>query len=535
LIEVLKDLAEKGLEFTAVHKLLHVVSKFIFLISFILLIQLVTTPLRFLGIPTSIPLATPSNIYSSSFTALILLLISLGLSWYRKASFSCTLFEYLSSTNIADLSQYLPCEKGFDLFTAKEVTVRSVVRVFYNKIAEALYREKSWRILIRMVKIKPIVILFIMIFVENLILLLATYVALNVLPLGFDELIWLPLPNLNPLFKVVLEAMMLLASAFILEYLNISTVIPSTSKEGEDTTEESEKEVITAPLYITLCIILLEVGQPIRMALSWKDKAVFTLTLLLISSPWDPLISTWKSKDIASPKPMKAAFIFIPSPNTLIEKNYDISKVFVDVCGKAFKELGVVQTGKPCIAVLHKYDKDIVLKQEIVEITRVALESLRVSFTQLLSDWIVEFVDFSKLRNVIKKDKDCVEVIKKLFAEYSITSSNIEEPSSEGLQKLLKLYCDKELLENLGELAQNFALIIPAITITRSYHKSDLGIRLRAPISILIPQPIYIAIPVIIALNPWAEPKKMSEFRKLLERNVSNCMRSSQHKQDAHS
>jgi hypothetical protein len=165
LIEVLKDLTEKGLEFTAVHKLLHVVSKFIFLISFILLIQLVTTPLRFLGIPTSISLATPSNIYSSSFTALLLLLISLGLSWYRKTSLSRTLFECLSSTNIADLSEYLPCEKGFDLFTAKEATVRSVVRVFYNKIAGALYREKSWRILIRMVKIKPIVILFIMIFV----------------------------------------------------------------------------------------------------------------------------------------------------------------------------------------------------------------------------------------------------------------------------------------------------------------------------------------------------------------------------------
>ena len=118
---------------------------------------------------------------------------------------------------------------------------------------------------------------------------------------------------------------------------------------------------------------------------------------------------------------------------------------------------------------------------------------------------------------MIKKDKDYVEVIKKLFAEYSITTSNIEETSSEGLQKLLKLYCNKELLENLGELAQNFTLIIPAIAITRSYHKSDLGIRLRAPISILIPQPIYIAIPVIIALNPWAEPKKMSGFRKLLE------------------
>ena len=232
LIDVLKDLTEKGLEFTAVHKLLHAVSKFIFLVSFILFIQLIATLLRFLGISISISLATPSNIYSSSFTALVLLLISIGLSWYRKASFSRTLFEYLSSTNIADLSQYLPCEKGFDLFTAKEVTVRSAARVFYNKIAEALYREKPWRILIRIVKIKPVAILFAMIFAENMILLLATYVVLNAFPIGFNELIWLPLPNPNPLLKDTLETLMLLASSFVLEYLNISTVIPSTSKES---------------------------------------------------------------------------------------------------------------------------------------------------------------------------------------------------------------------------------------------------------------------------------------------------------------
>jgi len=73
------------------------------------------------------------------------------------------------------------------------------------------------------------------------------------------------------------------------------------------------------------------------------------------------------------------------------------------------------------------------------------------------------------------------------------------------------------MFENLGELTQNFALIIPAIAITRSHHKSGLGIRLRTPIHITTPQPIYIAIPVIIALNPWAEPKKMRGFRKLLE------------------
>jgi uncharacterized repeat protein (TIGR04076 family) len=525
LIEVFKDLTEKGLEFTTVHKLLHMVSKFIFLISFILLIQSAIALLRFLGISISITLATPSNIYSSSFTALILLLISIGLSWHRKASFSRTLFEYLTSTNIDDFRRYLPCKKGFDLFTVKEVTVRSAVRVFYNKIAEALYREKPWRILVRMVKIKPIVALFIMIFVENLILLLATYVALNVLPIGFDELIWLPLPNLNPLFKVVLEALIFLASAFILEYLNISTVIPGTPKEGEDKTKESEKEIITAPLYITLYVILLKMGQPIRIALSWKEKAIFTLILLLISSPWDPLIPTWESKDITSPKPIKVAFIFIPSPNTLTENNKNdvISNVFQEVCGKAFEKLGIVRTGRPCIAVLHIDKKgnkgDNILKQEIVEATRVALESLRASFTQLLGDWIVEFVDFSKLRNVIKKDKDYAEVIKKLFTEYSITL-NAKETSSEGLQKLLRLYCDKEMLENLGELAQNFTLIIPVIAIARSHYHSDLGIILRAPIRILIPQPIYIAIPVLIALNPWTEPEKMSRFRELLEGKV---------------
>jgi len=109
-------------------------------------------------------------------------------------------------------------------------------------------------------------------------------------------------------------------------------------------------------------------------------------------------------------------------------------------------------------------------------------------------------------------------VIKKLFTDYSIISPNIKETSSEDLQKLLRLYCDKEMLENLGKLAQNFALIIPAIAIARSHHQSDLGIILRAPIRITTPQPIYIAIPVLIALNPWAEPEKMGRFRELLEK-----------------
>ena len=504
LINIFKEVFEQGLEVTRVHKLLNMASKFIFLLSLILLVGAF---FRFLSISLSLSSALPSNTYSLSFLALILFLLSIGLDYYKKVSFSRILFANLLSTNIIDLGQYLPCEKGVDLFTAKDVVVETVTQVFYNKVVEVLYREKPWRILVRIIRIKLAVILSVMTFIENLILILATYIALKALHTSIEELVWLPLVNPNPLLK----AMVLLALAFALEYLNISTIIPNTSRGG------AKEKILTAPLYTVLCVILLEIGQPIRIALSRRAKAIFTLILLLVSSPWTPLLPTQKSEDITSPRPMKVAFIFIPSPNILIEKNDNISNVFVDVCGKTFKKLGVIQTGKPCIAVLRKNEENTMLKQEIVEATRVVLESLRASLTQLLGDWVIEFIDISKLRNVIKKDKDYVEVIKKLFAEYSVTSSNIEETSSEGLQKLLKLYCDKKLLENLGELTQNFALIIPAIAITRSHHKSDLGIRLGAPISILIPQPIYIAIPVIIALNPWAEPEKMSRFRELLE------------------
>jgi len=430
IIEVFKDVMERGLEFSSVHKLLHMASKFIFLLF---LIQLVAVFSRFLGISLSLSSALPSNTYSLSFLALVLVLLSIGLDYYKKVAFSRILFESLSSTNIIDLGQHLPCEEGVDLFTAKYVVAGTATRVFYNKVVEVLYREKPWRILIRIIKIEPVVILFVMIFIENLILLLATYIALKALHISVDELVWLPLANLNPLLKAMLKAVMLLILAFALKYLNISTIIPSTSRRS------AEEKILTAPLYIALYVTLLEIGQPIRIALSRKAKAIFTLILFLVSSPWEPLLPTRKNEDITSPRPMKAAFIFIPSPSMLIEKNYDISNVFAEVCGKAFEKLGVVQTGRPCVATLRKSEGDTMLKQEIVEATRVALESLRASLTQLLGDWVIEFIDISKLRNVIKKDKDYVEVIKKLFAEYSITLSNIEETSSEGLQKLLKL------------------------------------------------------------------------------------------------
>ena len=95
------------------------------------------------------------------------------------------------------------------------------------------------------------------------------------------------------------------------------------------------------------------------------------------------------------------------------------------------------------------------------------------------------------------------------------------------------LYKKEKFIDVLGPLAKEFPLIIPEVYIIRE--EIPISISLQRGATYTVNQSIYIAIPVLIALNPWAEPEKMSEFRKLLERNVSNCMRSSQHKQDAHS
>jgi hypothetical protein len=84
IIEVFKDVMERGLEFSSVHKLLHMASKFIFLLF---LIQLVAVFSRFLGISLSLSSALPSNTYSLSFLALVLVLLSIGLNYYKKVAF----------------------------------------------------------------------------------------------------------------------------------------------------------------------------------------------------------------------------------------------------------------------------------------------------------------------------------------------------------------------------------------------------------------------------------------------------------------
>ena len=77
------------------------------------------------------------------------------------------------------------------------------------------------------------------------------------------------------------------------------------------------------------------------------------------------------------------------------------------------------------------------------------------------------------------------------------------------------LYKKEKFIDVLGPLAKESPLIIPEVYIIRE--EIPISISLQRGATYSANQTIYIAIPVLMALNPWAEPEKMSGFRELLE------------------
>ena len=108
------------------------------------------------------------------------------------------------------------------------------------------------------------------------------------------------------------------------------------------------------------------------------------------------------------------------------------------------------------------------------------------------------------------------ETLKELFTYYSIVESQTVVPDiGQAIQRSTLLYKNMKLIDKLGLLAEEFPLIIPGIYITRE--EIPISVSLQQGATYAVNQSIYIAIPVIIASNLWAEPEKINEFRKLLE------------------
>jgi hypothetical protein len=154
------------------------------------------------------------------------------------------------------------------------------------------------------------------------------------------------------------------------------------------------------------------------------------------------------------------------------------------------------------------------IRNTIWSSTYETLNRIRTDIENMLRKYgysIIEFVDISKLARIIDG-----KTLKELFTYYSIVESPTVVPDiGQAIQRSALLYKNEKLIDKLGTLAKEFPLIIPEIYITRG--EIPISVSLQQGTSYSANQSIYIAIPVIIALNPWAEPEKISRFRELLE------------------
>jgi len=97
-----------------------------------------------------------------------------------------------------------------------------------------------------------------------------------------------------------------------------------------------------------------------------------------------------------------------------------------------------------------------------------------------------------------------------------VESRTVVPDIGQALQRLASLYRNEKLIGKLGSLAKTFPLIFPGIYIMREEIPISIALEQGASYSSI--QSIYIAISVIIALNPWTEPERISKFRELLEK-----------------
>jgi hypothetical protein len=161
----------------------------------------------------------------------------------------------------------------------------------------------------------------------------------------------------------------------------------------------------------------------------------------------------------------------------------------------------------------------LIIENTIWSIVYEALNGVRKSIKDLLRNYgysVIEPVDMSRLARVVDG-----ETLKKLFTHHSIIESQTVVPDiSQAIQRLASLYKNKRLIDKLDPPAKEFPLIIPEIFVVRE--EIPISITLKQGATYSSKQSIYIAIPVLIALNPWAQPEKMNRFRELLENEIGS-------------
>jgi hypothetical protein len=512
IIDVFRDIVEKGAEPHSVHKFLYFVSKILFYTSIIIL---VFRWIEFL-VPRSL------HPFFLLIPGLWLLALAFGLSIIVKNYIAYNyLFKGLPRC-VNDISKTLSRVKHIDLYTFRENLIDVATDWLYEEMSKDLN-------------------------IFGLLKLVAPLLFINIFPLPLALLYFIyalfphvSLANLSPVYFLYAVVMLLLA--FVLSYMNIEILAPSKrkSRNGRSEVDDNKKSGEVRKLFkqgmmTVIGLSLLGLGIPVSFSTSLGPKALIAFGLLLFSTPWDLLLYKPPKETIQSTGPLESvAIVFMPSARMIVEPetSNDFGKSFVEACKAGFKLAELISgrfsnsisscfIAKPSngniaknMATRSKSQRKLI-RNTIWCITYETLNRIKTDIENMLRNYgysIIESVDISKLARVVDE-----ETLKELFTYYSIVESPTVVPDiGQAIQRSALLYKDEMLINKLGPLAKEFPLIIPGIYITME--EIPISVSLQQGATYAVNQSIYIAIPVLIALNPWAEPERMSRFRELLEK-----------------
>jgi hypothetical protein len=510
LISIFKEVFEQGLEVTRVHKFLHIVSKIIFYLVMAVFINDFIFSL--------VPGLTISS-QASVISALIIIAFTIALDLSFRTYITYIYAESVS-INMFDLREVFSKVGSVDVFNFKKGFIEATAEVLGEKLSSP---KPLYKIFMKLVGL-PLLI-------NTILLPLATLFIINSINYSVEEIIAItPFPT-----PPYIHAFTLFLIATIIEFLNIDTLIPSPSKSSKDYSEGQDREsgvnILKEFIITSLYINLLRINYRIPHTIQRRYKFVIALLILIFSNPWDFLLPpTSKREGVGSFIDVESiALVFIPKPELIADPqnpcekgNAELCNAVSNICNKAFeiinkasKSILMERLDNSCIATLDTSSSS--RKSSWVEVAYASLEVIKNNIKQLFQGWRVEFIGFEELTTNLTTN-----TIENLFTNYSIIDSSLRGMDvDEAIQRIIGLHSNEDLLKSLIPISQTFSLILPVVFVIPAQIGSNMVIVLRGKSHVPILTRCYVAIPVLITLNPLAKTEKISQVISKFKKRLS--------------
>jgi hypothetical protein len=509
LISIFKEVFEQGLEVTRVHKFLHIVSKIIFYL--VMAVFLNDFVFSLLNVVPGFSISSQASV----ILALIIIAFTIALDLSFRTYITYIYAESVS-INMFDLREVFSKVGSVDVFNFKKGFIEATAEVLGEKLSSP---KPLYKIFMKLVGL-PLLI-------NTILLPLVTLYVINSINYSVEEIIAItPFPT-----PPYIHAFTLFLIATIIEFLNIDTLIPSPSRSSKDYSEGQDREsgvnILKEFIIISLYINLLRINYRITFTIQRRYKFVIALLLLIFSNPWDFLLPppTSKREGVGSFIDVESiALVFIPKPELIADPqnpcekgNVELCNAVSNICNKAFeiinndsKSILMKRLDNSCIATLDTSSSS--RKSSRVEAAYTSLEVIKNNIKQLFQGWRVEFIGFEELTTNLTTN-----TIENLFTNYSIIDSSLRGMDvDEAIQRIIGLHSNEDLLKSLIPISQTFSLILPVVFVI-----PDIVVVLRDKSHVPIPTRCYVAIPVLIALNPLAKTEKINQIISKFKNGIS--------------